>query len=369
MVNNLSLLSNAKSYSISHENRTGARGKGGMDIPTNEDHPAYDLGQTWKVSPFVEIEAGETFEMANIEGAGAIQSMWMTGYIGKGLILRIYWDDQEVPSVECPFNDFFVSGWIDNDYTKTPFGQVNSIPMSVNPANGLNCFFEMPFLKRCRITLENRTKKTRTVYYQINYTLSDDMPENIGYFHAQYRESRPVPYKGVHTILDNVKAKGHYVGTVLYVGLNRSPRWWGEGEIKFFIDDDDKFPTICGTGLEDYFGGSYNWDIDGEYIPYSGPFMGMPNVIRPDGTYNIQMRYTLYRFHLPDPIRFDTDLKVTIQALGWKADNKFLSREDDYISVAYWYQELPTQPFPPLPPQSQFDEDVITYQKHKQFGV
>ena len=141
---------------------------------------------------------------------------------------------------------------------------------------------------------------------------------------------------------------GHYVGTYLAWGVNNN-RWWGEGEVKFFIDGDDEFPTICGTGTEDYFGGAYNWDVDGQYVEYSTPFLGMHQVIRPDGTYSSQQRFSMYRWHIMDPIRFDKALEVTIQALGWRDGGRYLPLQDDIASVAYWYQAPPISPLAELP--------------------
>ena len=147
------------------------------------------------------------------------------------------------------------------------------------------------------------------------------------------------------------KDRVHYVGTVMSWGVNNNG-WWGEGEIKFFMDGDGEFPTICGTGTEDYFGGSYNFRNrqTGEYQEFTTPFLGMPQVIRPDGSEgNMQQRFGLYRWHIPDPIRFKDDLRVTIQALGWRLDRRYLPLQDDIASVAYWYQREPHAPFPDLP--------------------
>ncbi|MFQ5809808.1 MAG: glycoside hydrolase family 172 protein [Armatimonadota bacterium] len=341
-------LSGAKTRSLSAENPTGEKGKGGMATEGTGAGCARDLGQGWKVSPSVRIEAGSTHDLADIEGPGAIQSIWLTGVGRRGhsrfYILRVYWDDQDVPAVECPAGDFFASAW-------GPFAQINSLPVSVNPNHGYNCFWEMPFRKRCRMTLENRHREDMTLYYQINYTLTD-VPDDVSYFHAQFRRSNPLPYKEPYTIVDGIKGQGQYVGTAMAWGVN-STGWWGEGEIKFFIDGDDEFPTICGTGTEDYFGGAYNWDVDGQYTSYSTPFLGM-HCFPPDGTYQSQQRFSLYRWHVMDPVRFESDLRVTIQALGWRDGGRYLPLQDDIASVAYWYQTLPTAPFPPLP-----DEDYL----------
>jgi len=311
---------------------------------------AKDLGIGWKISPSVQIDPGETFTLANIEGAGAIQSIWITGHTSRDFILRVYWDDQEQPSVEVPLPDFFALPWgaVYHQSGKDKSVQVNSTPVMVAPKSGFNCFWEMPFRKRCRMTLENlNPDEAKVCYYQINYTLTE-VPEDCAYFHAQYRRVNPLPYKEVYTILDGVSGPGHFVGTSMGWGINNN-RWWGEGEIKFYLDGDDEFPTICGTGTEDYFGGSYNWDVGGEYQTYSGPFMGMHQVIRPDGTYNAQHRHAMYRWHIMDPIRFQQDLRVTIQALGWRSDRRYYPGQHDITSVAYWYQTLPTALFPILP--------------------
>ncbi len=343
---NLSRLSDAKTRSISAENPTGAKGRGGMATEGTGAACARDLGQGWKVAPSVQIDAGQTYTIADIDGSGAIQSMWLTGDVArKGplsrfYILRIYWDEQEHPSVECPCADFFASGW-------GQFSQINSLPVAVNPNRGYNSFWEMPFRKRCRITLENRHHEPMILYYQINYTLTD-VPDDAAYFHAQFRRTNPLPYQQPYTLLDGIDGAGHYVGTALAWGVNNNG-WWGEGEIKFYLDGDTDFPTICGTGTEDYFGGAYDWDVDDQYVTYSTPFMGMHQVIRPDGLYQSQQRFSMYRWHVMDPIRFEQELRVTIQALGWRDGGRYLPLQDDIASVAYWYQTLPTTPFPALP--------------------
>ncbi len=305
---------------------------------------ARDLGPRWKVSPFVNIPAGSTFTIADINESGAIQSMWLGGTSilkhSRLCIFRIYWDDQEQPSVECPVGDFFASGW-------GGFAQISSQPVAVNPNRGLNCFWEMPFRKRCRITLQNLTEQEVNLYYQVNYTLTD-VPESALYFHAQFRRVNPLPYKTDYTIVDGIKGTGQYVGTYMAVGVTNNG-WWGEGEIKFFLDGDKDYPTICGTGTEDYFGGSYNWDVNGRYTTYTTPYLGMHQVTQSDGTYQSQQRFAMYRWHIPDPIHFEQDLRVTIQALGWRSGQRYLPLQCDIASVAYWYQTLPATPFPSLP--------------------
>ena len=307
---------------------------------------ARDLGQGWKISPSIPIEPGETRQLANIDGSGAIQQIWMTptGH-WRFSILRIYWDDSELPSIECPVGDFFACGW-------NKYAQVSSLPVCVNPGSAFNCYWEMPFRKKCRITMTNIGSETMKLYYQINYTLTDVL-DDVAYFHAQFRRTNPLPYKDVYTIVDGVEGWGQYVGTYMAWGVNNTG-WWGEGEVKFYMDGDTEFPTICGTGTEDYFCGSYNFDVDG-YREFTTPYAGLPQVIRPDGVYQSQQRFGMYRWHIMDPIRFDQNLRITIQALGWRSGGRYLPLQDDISSVAYWYQTLPSAPFPELPDRDQLE--------------
>lgn len=338
---NLYRTSSAKTRSISPENFTGEKGKAGMSTNGPAMGAARDLGQGWKVSPFIVIKGRSTFTLAEIEGPGAIQQIWMTPTGNwRYFILRCYWDDETEPSVECPVGDFFASGW-------GSYSQLTSLPVCVNPGRAFNCYWQMPFHKKARITMENLEDKDTVLYYQINYTLTD-VPKDAACFHAQFRRVNPLPYKGVYTILDGVRGVGQYVGTYLAWGVHNNG-WWGEGEIKFFMDGDKEFPTICGTGTEDYFCGSYNFDVNGKYTEFTTPYSGLSQVIRPDGTYNSQQRFGLYRWHIMDPIRFEQDLKVTIQALGWRDGGRYLPLQDDIASVAYWYQMEPHQKFPALP--------------------
>ena len=340
---NLSRLSNAQTRSISPENFTGLKGQGGMATEGTNAAAARDLGRGWKISPSVDVAPNQTFTLADIQGSGAIQQIWMTptGDWRKS-ILRIYWDGQERPSVECPVGDFFCMGW-------GKYAQLSSLAVCVNPGSAFNCYWEMPFRKQCRMTMTNIAHQPMRVYYQINYVLTD-VPADAAYFHAQFRRVNPLPAKQDYTIVEGVKGKGQYVGTYLAWGVN-STGWWGEGEIKFFLDGDQEFPTICGTGTEDYFCGSYNFENKEtkQYQEFTTPYAGLHQVIRPDGVYQSQQRFGMYRWHIADPIRFDKDLRVTIQALGWRKDGRYLPLQDDIASVAFWYQTLPTAPFPPLP--------------------
>jgi len=348
-LSNLSLLSNAVTRSISPENFTGEKGKGGMATEGTGARAARDLGLGWKVSPSVMIQPGTTFTLGEIEGPGVIQHIWLTCFppFWRSLILRIYWDGEEEASVETPIGDFFCNGWCERT-------NVNSLPIVVNPAGGMNSYWEMPFRKSAKLVVENIGEEEAVLYYQIDYSLTE-VPDNAAYFHAQFRRTNPLPYKDVYTLIDGVKGKGHYVGTYMAWGVNNTG-WWGEGEIKFYLDGDKEFPTICGTGTEDYFGGAWNWEHPkGEYGVYSTPFLGLPQVIKPDGLYRSQQRFGMYRWHIMDPIRFEKDLRVTIQALGWRSGGRYLPLQDDIASVVYWYQTEPHNPFPELPSKDELE--------------
>jgi hypothetical protein len=339
----LPLIRDAETRSISPENFKGEKGKGGMATEGTGKDRAGDLGQGWKISPSINIAAGQTVELANIEGPGVIQQIWMTPTGNwRFSIIRFYWDDSEHPAIECPVGDFFACGW-------GQYAPVVSLAVCVNPGSAFNCYWPMPFRKKCRITFENLASDAMVLYYQINYSL-EKVPDDAAYFHAQFRRTNPLPYKQDYTILDGVKGQGHYVGVYMAWGVNNSG-WWGEGEIKFFIDGDKPFPTICGTGTEDYFCGSYNFEnrTTRRYEEFNTPYAGLPQVIRPDGTYQSQTRFGMYRWHVMDPVRFKKDLRVTIQAIGWRSGHKYLPLQDDIASVAFWYQSHPAQPFPKLP--------------------
>lgn len=347
---NLYRLSDAKTRSISPENFTGEPGKGGMAVAPLKNHPARDLGQGWKVSPSVPIDSGATFTLAEIIGQGAIQHIWMTPTGNwRFSILRFYWDDEKEPSVEVPVGDFFGMGWGE-------YASLNSLAITVNPGSAFNSYWQMPFRKKCRITMQNISRERMYLYYQVDYTLTD-VPADAAYFHAQFRRSNPT--KGaLYTLVDGIKGKGQYVGTYIAVGVNNNG-WWGEGEIKFYMDGDKQFPTINGTGTEDYFCGSYNFENQKthQYQEFSTAYAGLHQVIKPNGLYSSQQRFGMYRWHIPDPIRFDNDLKVTIQDLGWRSDGRFLQQQSDMSSVAYWYQTEPHTPFPALPSKNDLEVD------------
>ncbi len=350
-------LSQAQTRSVTAENVYGEKGRGGMaevsETPQPEverigqrwDGPnscARDLGRGWKVRPCITLPQESVTTIMDVKGPGTIQHIWMTvdPSAHRDLILRFYWDGEESPSVEAPLGDFFCNAW-------KRATTVTALPINVNPTGGLNCYFPMPFRASARITVENRAPADRRgFFYTINYALGP-VGEQVAYFHARFRRSNPLPYREDYRILDDVRGEGHYVGTFMAWQQN-SDGWWGEGEFKAFVDGDEEFPTICGTGTEDYFGGA--WAFGGNF---SAPFLGYQDVTsqeqpgREIGRHG--NRHLMYRFHLLDPIRFREGISVTMQALGWRSEGRYLPLQDDIASVAYWYQSEPHVAFPELP--------------------
>jgi hypothetical protein len=331
---NIPLLSSAETRSISAENPTGERGGGARAVP-DENSAGSMLGEGWKICPCIALEPETTTTLADIAGPGTIQHIWITVHpqAYRDAIIRFYWDDEETPSVEAPLGDLFCNG----------HGlrcNVTSLPIAVNPSGGFSSYWPMPFRGRARITIESqRWEPIRGFFYQITYALGE-VPEEAAYFHAQWRRSMTTRECPEHVILEGIAGQGHYVGTYL-AWEQLSNGWWGEGEIKFYLDGDADYPTICGTGTEDYFGGA--WGFGGE--SYSTPFLGYPLYRKEPGEVP---KHGLYRWHIMDPIRFKQDLRVTIQALGWWPNHKYEPLTDDIASVGYWYQTEPHAPFPEM---------------------
>jgi len=341
-----------RSHSVTAENPTGAKGAGGR--------AASPLGVGRKGRPCLRVEPGETYTLADIEGPGVVRHIWMTvpeqtdgsPFVLRNLVLRVYWDGHPNPSVEVPLGDFFCNG----------FGRrclVASIPIAVAPTGGMNCYFAMPFASSARVTVTSEHPDVvNALFFQIDYHLVDELPDRHGYFHAQWRRQPVTTLGRDYVILDGARGPGMYVGT--YLGVAALQRyWWGEGEVKFYLDGDHDWPTICGTGLEDYFGGAWGF-LDGFATPmvaehtFSYPYVGYPlyedhdqTRTSPYGKASAPM-HGMYRWHLPDPIHFDHDVRATVQQIGHEGRELF-ERRDDVTSVAYWYQLQPHEGFPPLP--------------------
>jgi len=333
VVSSLPLLRASETRSISAENPTGERAGGAKESPIPPS-AATALGPGWKVRPAIDLPRRKTVTLADVAGPGVIQHIWITvtekAY--RDCVLRFYWDDEASPSIESPLGDFFANA----------HGiryNVNSLMVAVNPSGGFNCYWPMPFRKKARITMENQSPEDIGGFFdQITYAL-EPVPEAAGYFHASWRRSMTTRERPEHVLLDGIEGQGQYVGT--FIGWEQlSNGWWGEGEVKFYIDGDDKYPTICGTGTEDYFGGAWGFGDT-----FSTPFLGYPLHRKQAGEVP---KHSLYRWHVPDPIRFKKNLRVTIQALGWWPNGKFQPLTDDLASVAYWYQSEPHKPYPAM---------------------
>jgi hypothetical protein len=279
----LAVLKNSETRSISAENPTGAKGGGARAIP-DANNAASDLGAGWKVRPAITLPKLQTTTLAEVDGPGVIQHIWMTvdAKAYRDCVLRFYWDGEQTPSVEVPLGDFFAAG----------HGlryKVNSLMVAVNPSGGFNSYWPMPFHKKARITIENQSPgNIGGFFYQITYAL-EAVPENAAYFHAQWRRTLTSREHPEHVLLDGVEGQGQYVGTFI-AWEQLSNGWWGEGEIKFYMDGDQKQPTINGTGKEDYFGGAWCFGDT-----FSAPFSGYPLFRKETGEVP---KHSLYRWHV-----------------------------------------------------------------------
>ncbi len=340
--------SKARTRCITAENVYGEPGCGGMADVSDTPQPevvrigqiwennscARELGRKWKVRPCITLAPQSTTTIMDVDGPGCIRHFWVTVDAKRlrDLVLRMYWDGEPAPSVEAPLGDFFCNAFKHN-------AEVRGIPMCVNPTNGMNCYFPMPFAGHARITVENLSpEKIGGFFYAINFE-ELDAPVGDAYFHARFNRVNPLAFGEDYVILDDVAGSGNFAGCYLLWQQNNDG-WWGEGEVKMFIDDDAEFPTVCGTGTEDYFGGAWGFNKC-----FTAPFLGYPF----GGESRVGARHSLYRFHVLDPVHFSSKLKVTIQAIGWRSEGRYLPLQDDISSVAYFYQREPHRPFPALP--------------------
>jgi hypothetical protein len=336
----LTELATERTRSITAENPDGDVGAGGT--------AASNLGPKRKGRPCIELESGATDTIADIAGPGEIRHIWITvpettdggEHVLRDLVLRAYWDGEDSPSVEVPLGDFFCNGHA----TRCT---VNSRPVVVAPSGGFNCYLPMPFHERAEITVESEHPGDIPMFfYQIDYAEVPDL-DATAYLHAQWRRSNPTTKGEDHTIVDGVEGEGHYVGTYLaWTAL--SDGWWGEGEVKFYLDGDDEYPTICGTGTEDYVGGAWCFRTGDGPETYSTPYLGYPFHDPGAEGEGHPPRHGMYRWHVPDPVRFEEDLRATVQQIGIGRDG-YRERSDDVSSVAYWYQTEPHGAFPDLP--------------------
>ena len=315
-------------------------------------------GNGLKGAPAIKaFRPGATHAMLDVDGPGCVRHIWCTSHARqpealRNTILRMYWENAETPSVEAPLSDFF------------GVAHGAAVPMMsdcvmMQEGRGFNCYIPMPFAKHARMTVTNETDKTIDwFFYQVDFTLGDEVNDETGRFHAHFRRENPCPLGHDFTILDTQGGRGVYLGAVL--GCRPLiPGWWGEGEVKMYFEGDSLFPTICGTGAEDYIGSA--WGL-GEHCT---PFQGAP--LHRNGF------TSMYRFHLPDPVYFQERIKVTVQQMGAALRSKvepyfgenlifnpkdhpnrnpedgFYLRSDDWCATAYWYQWPLAKLSEPLP--------------------
>lgn len=334
-------IKNRQSFGFSAENPTGQKNGGtkGKDCE--------------KLRPCIQIAPGETVTLCDTDGPGMITHIWFTGYVGHSFVMRIYWENEEFPSVEAPISAFFGCAYDENFKDRDGnYIVLNSAKILTAPGRGFNSYWEMPFEKHCRITMENRSKKEETLYYMISGWYGE-IPQDAGYFHAAYRQEHPVTKGRAYTIIDGIEGRGCFAGLTLATGMNGNNTCWVEGEAKMYIDD-DQYPSMNYTGTEDYFCGSYGFGNDiilNRYQTFSGTYTGLFAIMGDNREfYNGQQRFLLYRFHEKDPVYFSKNFKMTIDNLGWTGP-----RYDDYTSVAYWYLEKPSKLAKGLPS----DEEMV----------
>jgi hypothetical protein len=320
-----------ESRSISFENPTGEPGLGGQT--------ASQLGVGRKGFPAKGIKPGETVVLCDIAGPGTIRHIWMTGGFKdqtealRSMVVRAYWEKQEHPSVECPLGDFM----------GTAHAKVNSYQSAVHSTGinaALNIWLPMPFNETAKMTLTNEGEETVTLFYQIDYTIGDKHPEKLGRLHVCFMRQNPTTLTEDFEILPRRKGEGRFIGTVLGI-RTLTGNWWGEGEIKIYMDGDTEFPTICGTGSEDYVCLSYGM----QQTPFL--YHGC--------SWNQEGYISMYRWHLPDPIYWKEEVRITIQQIGWSRESRdktgsaLYEREDDWSSATFWYEPVPSSQLPPFP--------------------
>ncbi|TWT66332.1 hypothetical protein Pla123a_47260 [Posidoniimonas polymericola] len=333
------------SRAVTAENPTGEPGAGGQ--------AASALGPGRKGAPNFRLPAGETHQLCDIEGNGSIRHIWMTGSwqqddqrrttVLRSVVLRGYWDGQEHPSIECPIGDFMGGA-----HSKSVAYQ--SAAHSVGESAAFNFWLPMPFTSRARLTITNDSDLDVTIYYQVDYTLGDNHPDNVGRMHANFRRANPTTPGEDFELLPKRTGKGRFLGAVMGV-RTLHPGWWGEGEMKAYLDGDDKLPTICGTGSEDYVGLSYG--MQNTTHRYHGcsllekskakfPQLDIPQ----NETVETPAEYiSMYRWHLPDPIYWKTECRITIQQIGCC----YYERDDDWSTASFWYEPVPSEPLGPFP--------------------
>lgn len=327
------------SRSISFENPSGAPGQGGQ--------AASNLGVGRKGAPSRSLEPGEKVQLCDIEGPGTIRHIWLTTRGNplnlRSCVIRAWWEGQEHPSIECPLGDFF-------GFAHGKVMPYCSAVHSVGATAGMNIWLPMPFTKRARLEFANEGKERIPLFYQIDYTLQDQHPDDVGRLHVVFRRENPTTAKQDFELLPQRKNKGRYVGAVIGVRNLHPKQWWGEGEIKIYMDGDKDFATIVGTGSEDYVG--LAWGLQQTPFFYNGASLNderVSTVPEADGSERtvVKQFISMYRWHLPDPVFWQKEVRITIQQIAWK--NGLAETEDDWSCATFWYEPAPSAPLPPLP--------------------
>ena len=291
--------SSLESRAITFENPTGARGAGGTTASGRKGAPNRVIG------------AGERVVLADIEGPGVIRHLWMTVLPApperlRAIWIEVFYDGSDKPSISVPVLDFFC---LPHGRT-APFA---SALVAANEGRGFNSTIPMPFAHHVRVELENGSNAPTVLYYQVDYTLESTLPSSSGYLHVSFRRENPTRMGSDLVITEGLDGPGRYLGCSLGIRILDEGIWYGEGEVKMFLDGDTSHPTICGTGLEDYVGSA--WGMGHHAAPYGGCTL---DVRAPDATGPLSQPdfVGMYRWHLPDPIMYATDVKVTVQQIG-----------------------------------------------------
>jgi hypothetical protein len=339
----------------SPENPLGQKGKAGQENAGRKGRPAIDL------------KAGAQLVLAEVHNSsGTVRRIWATidkrtPQVLRGMRIDMYWDEAAKPAVSAPFGDFFGTGL-------GRMATFQSAAFASPEGRSFNCYLPMPFRRAMKIVVTNESAENVTIFYDVDYTLGDHHDANALYFHAYYHRENPTRMQRDYEILPKLAGKGRYLGANLGVIANKklySSAWWGEGEVKVYLDGDNELPTLSGTGTEDYIGTGWG---QGQYaLMYSGSHVADHE----------HMRYCFYRYHLPDPIYFRNDVRVTIQQIGYRGSGEIadlhkagqpvykagegrvemgtwqegiFEREDDWSSVAYFYLDRPSSELPALDP-------------------
>jgi hypothetical protein len=300
------------SRSISFENPTGAKGAGGR------------TGGGRKGSPSRTLAPGERVVLADVEGPGTVRHVWMTfppapPEVMRAMVIEVFYDGAGEASVSAPAVDFFGVPWGRPVHVSTAL-------TAIQEGRGFNSFVPMPFHRSIRIEFVNGSPRPAQLYYQVDYTLDPDLPASTGYLHAAFRRQNPTMLGDDFVIVDGLRGPGRFLGCVVGVRTIDGGRWYGEGEVKMYLDGDTDLPTICGTGLEDYVGSA--WGMG----PHQALYMGAPLEVRDpaSGGRGNPDFVGFYRWHVLDPIMFASDLRVTIQQIGFEV---FAPGDDDALAA------------------------------------